>query len=230
MGKKEELFDQLAKAIIDGDEKAAAEISEEVIKAGIDPTEAISQGAIKGLDTVGERYDRLEAFLPELVMAGDAMKACTTVLTPHISAEKMGEFAGGKVVVGTVAGDIHDIGKSMVTTMLTVRGFDVHDLGYDVPVKRFIEKAEEVGAKVIAMSALLTLSAFYMDEVIKYLKDMGIREKYYTIVGGAAASEEWAAQIGADGYGKTAVDAGVLVKKLLTDGVPPPLSQPLIIK
>ena len=230
MGKKEELFDKLAKAIVGGDEKAAGEISQEILTAGVDALEAISQGAIKGLDIVGERYDRLEAFLPELVLAGDAMKACTAVLTPHISAEKMGDVVGGKVVLGTVAGDIHDIGKSMVATMMTVRGFEVYDLGIDVPVKRFVEKAEEVGAKVIAMSALLTMAAFYQDEVIKYLKDAGLRNKYYTIVGGAAASEEWATQIGADGYGKTAVDAGLLVKRLLTEGAPPPLPQPLMVK
>lgn len=230
MGKKEELFEKLAKAIIDGDEKAASEISQEVLTAGIDALEAISQGGIKGLDIVGERYDRLEAFLPELVLAGDAMKACTAILTPHISAQKKGDIMGSKVVLGTVAGDIHDIGKSMVGTMLTVRGFEVYDLGIDVPVKKFIEKAEEVGAKVIAMSALLTLSAFYQAEVIKYLKDAGLRNKYYTIVGGAAASEEWAAEIGADGYGKTSIDAGLLVKRLLTEGVPPPLPQSLIVK
>jgi len=227
---KEGLFDKLAKAIIDGDEKAASEISQEILTAGIDPLEAISQGAIKGLDIVGERFNRLEAFLPELVLAGDAMTACMAVLTPHISAEKRGDVVGGRVVLGTVAGDIHDIGKSMVGTMLTVRGFEVYDLGIDVPVKKFIEKAEEVGAKVIAMSALLTLTAFYQEEVIKYLTDAGLRNKYYTIVGGAAASEEWATQIGADGYGKTAVDAGLLVKRLLTERVPPPLPQTLVIK
>ena len=230
MSKKEELFDKLAKAIIGGNGEAVSEISQEILTTGIDPLEAINKGALKGLDTVGERYNRLEAFLPELVLAGDAMKACTAVLTPHISAEKMGDVMGSKVVLGTVAGDIHDIGKSMVATMMTVRGFEVYDLGIDVPIKKFIEKAEEVGANVIAMSALLTLSAFYQDEVIKYLKDAGLRNKYYTIVGGAAASEEWAAQIGADGYGKTAVDGGLLVKRLLTEGVPPPLPQPLIIK
>ena len=230
MGKKEELFDKLAKAVIDGDEKAASEISKEVLSAGIDPLEAISQGATKGLDIIGERYDRLEAFLPELVLAGDAMRACTAILTPQIRADKKGELMQAKVVIGTVRGDIHDIGKSIVANMITVRGFEVYDLGIDVPVKRFIEKAEEVEAKVIAMSALLTLSAFYQEEVIKYLKDTGLREKYYVIVGGAAASEEWAAQIGADGYGKTAADAGTLVKGLITEGVPPPLSQTLVIK
>lgn len=230
MGKKEELFDKLAKAITEGDEKAASQVAQEVLKAGVDPLEAILQGATKGLDLVGERYQRLEVFLPELVMAGDAMKACTAILTPHIRAEKMGDISRAKVVLGTVTGDIHDIGKSMVATMLVVRGFEVYDLGVDVPVKKFIEKAEEVGAKVIAMSSLLTLSAFYQEEVIRYLKDTGLRHKYYTIVGGAAASEEWAARIGADGYGKTAVNAPQLVKRLISEGAPPPLPQPLVIK
>lgn len=225
---KEELFDRLSEAIIKGDEKAADEVSQEILAAEINPLEALNE-AIKGLDIVGERYDRLDAFLPELVMAGDAMKACTAVLMPRINSEKLGT-SPVKVVVGTVAGDIHDIGKSIMATMLTVKGFEVYDLGIDVPVKKFIEKAEEVGAKVIAMSALLTMAAFYQAEVIKYLRDAGLREKYYTIVGGAAASEEWAAKIGADGYGKTAVDAGNLVKRLVTDGTPPPLPQPLVIK
>ncbi len=225
---KEELFERLSKVIIEGDDKAAGEVSREILAAEINPLEALNE-AIKGLDIVGERYDRLDAFLPELVMAGDAMKACTAVLMPRINSEKLGT-SPVKVVVGTVAGDIHDIGKSIVATMLTVKGFEVYDLGIDVPVKKFIEKAEEVGAKVIAMSALLTMAAFYQEEVIKYLRDAGLREKYYTIVGGAAASEEWAARIGADGYGKTAVDAGNLVKRLVTEGTPPPLPQPLVVK
>ena len=225
---KEELFERLSEAIIKGDDKAADEVSQEILAAEINPLEALNE-AIKGLDIVGERYDRLDAFLPELVMAGDAMKACTAVLMPRINSEKLGT-SPVKVVVGTVAGDIHDIGKSIVATMLTVKGFEVYDLGIDVPVKKFIEKAEEVGAKVIAMSALLTMAAFYQEEVIKYLRDAGLREKYYTIVGGAAASEEWAARIGADGYGKTAVDAGNLVKRLVTEGTPPPLPQPLVVK
>lgn len=227
---KEELFEKLAKTVIDGDEQAASEVAEEIVSAGIHPLEAIRQGATKGIDEIGERYQRLEAFLPDLVRAGDTMKACLAVFMPHIKSEQMGEFLLGNVVIGTVRGDIHDIGKNMVATMLTVSGFEVCDLGIDVPVKRFVEKAEEIKAKVIALSALLSQTAYYQHEVIKYLTDMGLREKYYVVVGGAPVSPEWATKIGADGYARTAIDAGQLLKRLLTEGVPPPLPQTLVVE
>lgn len=227
---KEELLGKLTKTIIDCDEKAATDVAREIIAAGIDPTEAILQGAAKGLDIIGERFQRLEAYLPELVKGGDAMKACMAVLTPHISQENKGNLMQGKVVIGTVSGDIHDIGKNMVSSMLTAAGFEVDDLGIDVPDKQFIEKAEEVGAKVIAMSALLTMTAYRQEEVIKRLKDTGLREKYYVIVGGGPISAEWAGKIGADGYGATAIDAVKLVRRLLEEGAPPPLSQPIMIQ
>ncbi len=227
---KEELLDKLAKTIIDGDTKATTEVAQEVLAAGIDPLEAISQGGVKGLDILGERFQRLEAYLPELVKAGDAMKACTAVLSPHISKEKIGGFMLGKVVIGTVAGDVHDIGKTIVASMLIATGFEVHDLGIDISAKRFVEKAEEVEAKVIAMSALLTMTAYSQEDVIKLLKDMGLREKYYVVVGGSPISAEWASKIGADGYGRTAVDAARVLKRLVTEGMPPPLPQPLVIQ
>ncbi len=227
---EEELLDKLAKTIIDGDTKATTEVAQEVLAAEIDPLEAISQGGVKGLDIIGERFQRLEAYLPELVKAGDAMKACTAVLSPHISKEKIGGFMLGKVVIGTVAGDVHDIGKTIVASMLIATGFEVHDLGIDISAKRFIEKAEEVEAKVIAMSALLTMTAYGQEDVIKLLKDMGLREKYYVVVGGSPISAEWATRIGADGYGRTAVDAAQVLKRLVTEGMPPPLPQPIVIQ
>jgi len=227
---KEELLDKLAKTIIDGDTKAATEVAQEVLAAGIEPTEAMLKGATKGLDILGERFQRLEAYLPELVKGGNAMKACTAVLLPHVSEEKAAGVMLGKVVIGTVSGDIHDIGKTIVASMLIATGFEVHDLGIDIPAKRFIEKAEEVEAKVIAMSALLTMTAYGQEEVIKRLKETGIREKYYVVVGGSPISAEWATRIGADGYGRTAVDAARVLKRLVTEGVPPPLPQPLVIQ
>ena len=227
---KEELLDKLAKTIMDGDTRAAAEVAQEVLAAGIEPTEAMLKGATKGLDILGERFQKLEAYLPELVKGGNAMKACTAVLLPHVSEEKAAGVMLGKVVIGTVSGDIHDIGKTIVASMLIATGFEVHDLGIDIPAKRFIEKAEEVGAKVIAMSALLTMTAYGQEEVIKRLKETGLREKYYVVVGGSPISAEWATRIGADGYGRTAVDAALVLKRLVTDGVPPPLPQPLVIQ
>ncbi len=225
---KEELLNRLAKTVIDGDEKAADELAQEIIVAGIDPLEAILHGATKGIDIVGERFHRFEAFLPELIMASDAMKACMAVLKPHIKAEQMGEASLGNVVIGTVSGDVHDVGKTLVATMLSVTGFDVYDLGVDVPVKRFIEKAEEVKAKVIALSALLTTSAYYQKETIRYLKDAGLRGRYYVVVGGGPITPQWAVQIGADGHGRLATDVPNLLKQLIAKGKTPPLPEPII--
>lgn len=227
---KEKLFDQLKEAIVDGNPEAATSAAKEIISAGLDPLKAISLGATKGLDEIGERYQRLEAFLPDLIRGAEAMKACLAVFTPHINADQRSRLQLGKVVIGTVTGDIHDIGKNMVATMLTVAGFEVHDLGIDVPVKRFIEKAREVNAKVIALSALLTHSSYYQQEVIKYLIDTGQRDKYFVVVGGSPVTPEWAAEIGADGYGRTAIDASQLLTKLVTGDTLPPLPQPVIVQ
>ena len=226
---KEGLLDKLAKAIADGDEQTAGTVAQEIIAAGIDPVEAVLQGATKGLDVVGERFQRLEAFLPDLIQAGDAMKACVAVFKQHISPEQMTEISLGDEVIGTVFGDIHDIGKNLVATMLTASGFEVHDLGINVPVKRFIEEGAKIGAKVIALSALLTQTSYYQKQVIDYLRDAGMRDKYYVVVGGAPISPEWAAEIGADGYARTALGAAQLLKKLVTEGVPPPLPQTIVI-
>ncbi len=226
---KEEILDKLTKAIIDGDEEAASEVAQEILKAGIDPQKAIHQGAVKGLELLGERYQRLDAFLPELILGGDAMKACMAILVPHIKPGQGGEISLSKVVIGTVCGDIHDIGKNLVAAMLSTVGLDVYDLGADVAVKQFIDKAEEIKAKVIALSALMTTTAYYQQEVINYLKDVGLREKYYVVVGGAPITPQWASQICADGAARTAIDAKELFRRLVTEGIPPPLPKPLFI-
>ena len=227
---EKDLLEKLAKTIIEGDEQTAEAVAKEIIAAGIDPIDAIQKGAKKGLDEIGERFQRLEAFLPDLIRGGEAMRACMTVFLPHIKAEQASSIELGKVVIGTVTGDIHDIGKSLVGTMLTVSGFEVFDLGTDVPVKKFVEKAEEIGAKAIALSALMTTSSYYQEEVINYLKDRGLREKYYVVVGGAPVTPEWTVQIGADGYGKTAVHASQMLERLVKEGVAPPLPKPIIIE
>ena len=226
---KEELFNKLANAIIAGDEEAAGQVTQEALKAGIDPLEAIQQGAVKGLNVLGGRYQRQEAFLPQLMLGDDAMKACMAILMPRINQKQMGEATLGRVVIGTVYGDIHDIGKTLVATMVGINGFDVYDLGFDVPVKQFIAKAEEVKAKAIALSALMTTSTPYQRILIDYLNDAGLREKYYVVVGGSTVTPQWAAQIGADGWGRTAIDASQLLKRLVTEEIPPPLLQPIVI-
>jgi len=226
---KDELLGRLAMAIAEGGIDNVMVVTQEVIDAGINPLEAILQGATRGLDVVGERFQRLEAFLPDLIQAGDAMKACVEICEKYLSPEQMLEVSLGDVIIGTVFGDIHDVGKNLVATMLTASGFKVHDLGINVPVRRFLEEGEKVGAKVIALSALLTQTSYYQKQVIDYLKDTGIRDRYYVVVGGAPISPEWASEIGADGYARTAIGASQLVKKLVTEGGPPPLPQPLII-
>ena len=224
---KKEILDKLIQTIVDGDEDAAARISEETLTAGIDSLEVI-QVAAKGLDIIGERYQNFEAFLPELILAGDAMKVCTGILLPHVKKGSEDQASLGKVVIGTVAGDIHDIGKNLVAGMLSIAGFEVHDLGSDVPVKRFIEKAEEIKAKVIALSALMSTSAPFQEELIRYLADSGQRSKYYVVVGGGPITPEWAVRMGADGHARLAVNIGQLLKKIVTGGQPPPLAKTLI--
>ncbi len=224
---KEEVMDKLIKAIIDGDEETASEVAQEALAAKIDPMEVVNQ-AVKGLQIIGERYERLEAFLPDLILAGDAMKVSMDILLPHVKPEQKGKASLGRVVIGTVSGDIHDVGKNLVAAMLSVEGFEVYDLGDDVPVKQFIEKAEEVKAKAIALSALMSTSAYYQEEVIKYLNDAGLRGKYYVVVGGGPITPQWTTQIGADGHARHAVDAGQLLKRLVNEGIPPPVSPPIV--
>ena len=223
---KDEIKMKLKKTIIEGDEEIAGEASREALEAGINPMEAINKAA-EGLQLLGEKFERMEVFLPELILAGDAMKVCTDVLLPHVK-QKNAVATPAKVVIGTVSGDVHDVGKTLVGAMLSVSGFEVIDLGTDVPAKRFVEKAEEIKAKAIALSSLMSTSSYYQEEIIRYLKDVGLREKYYVVVGGGPITPQWAKQIGADGHGRLATDVPKLLKELLASGKTPPLSEPVI--
>ncbi len=226
---KKELLSKLEQAVMDGDEDVAAQVAQETLNAGVDPLEAIQEGAVRGMDILGERYLRLEAFLPELTLAGDALKAVMAVLVPHIKKDQAAGITPGKLVIGTIQGDVHNIGKNLVASMAAIKGFDVYDLGCDVPVKQFINKAEEVKADIIGLSSLLTTSTFFMEELINYLKDAGLRDKYYVVVGGGPITPQWTVQAGADGYARAAPEAAQLFKRLITEKVPPPLPQPITI-
>ena len=226
---KDELMDKLSDAISKGDPEVSASVARDIIAAGIDPLEAILSGATRGLDIVGEKFERLEAFLPDLMRAGDAMRTCVEIFKEKMPAEELSKAGLGKVVIGTVFGDIHDIGKNLVSTMLSAAGFEIHDMGIKVAVKEFAKKAEEFGADVIALSALLTNTSHYQRMVIEYLRDAGIREKYYVIVGGSVVSPEFAQEIGADGYARTAVGAAELAKKLVSGSENPPIAETVII-
>jgi corrinoid protein of di/trimethylamine methyltransferase len=214
----QEILEKLAKAVMEGDEEAAKRAAQEAINNGIDPIYAIKNGLSRGMEVIGKRFSNFEVFLPEVMLAADAMKAGIEVLKPYISADKLEERSRGKVVIGTVFGDIHDIGKNLVATMLEVAGYEVHDLGNDIPPKRFVDKVREVKADIVAMSCLLTPSMYYQKDVIELLRDAGLRDKVWVMVGGAPITPEWTREIGADGWGRHADDAVVVANLLMEKG------------
>ncbi len=210
---EEDLFKRLREAVIAGDEEAVIKAAKEVVEKKLDPLEAIEKGLSASAMVLGEKFDKLEIFLPDLMVAADAMKAGLDILLPKIPKEKALEK--GIVVIGTVKGDIHDVGKNIVVALLRANGFNVHDLGIDIPTSKLIEKAEEVKADVIALSALMSSTIGGQKDVIDYLKDVGKREKFIVMVGGGATTQEWAEEIGADGYAETASEAVMVASRLI---------------
>jgi corrinoid protein of di/trimethylamine methyltransferase len=206
---KDRIFRSLTEAVVNFDIEGVRRLAQEVIDNGLDPYEAITEALNEGMRIVGEKYEAKEYFLSELLLAGESMKAALEILTPHLKTG--GIKAIGKVVIGTVKGDIHDIGKTIVTTLLRSAGFEVIDLGVDVSAEKFIESIREADADILAMSALLTTTMPYMGEVVKELEENGLRGKVTVIVGGAPLSEDYAKKVGADLY---AVDAVEAVRKL----------------
>jgi corrinoid protein of di/trimethylamine methyltransferase len=211
----EELYKKMAQSIIDGDTEASIALARESISAGIHPLEAIANGFVLGIDTVGGAFERGEAFLPELVMAGEAMKNAVATLDPELKRLGSERQTLGKVVIATVEGDIHEIGKSLVATMLGASGFEVHDLGVDASPEKLIAKALEVGADIIATSALLTTTMAKQKEVIEKLERDGLRSKFKVMVGGAPVTREWVQAIGADGYAEDAIGAVATARQLM---------------
>ena len=209
----EELFKQMAQCIIDGEEEVAAELAQKALDDGVDPLQAITDGYMPGVNEVGDSFACGQAFLPELVMAGEAMKAAIAVLEPAMKASGMQRQILGKVVLATVEGDIHEIGKSLVGTMLTSSGFEVYDLGVDVSTTDILAKAEEVGADIVGLSALLTTTMVKQKEVIDEVTKRGIKVK--VMVGGAPVTKEWVHKIEADGYSEDAIGAVNVAKELM---------------
>lgn len=210
-----ELFEAMAQSIIDGEAEEAQKLAKLSIELGIDPLEAINQGFVVGVNHVGAEFSCGNAFLPELVMAGEAMKAAVATLEPEMARRGTSREMLGKVVIGTIQGDIHDIGKTLVGTMLTAAGFQVYDLGVDVPVMKLVEKAREVNADIIGVSALLTTTMVKQRDVVEALDDMGLHGKVKVMVGGAPVTGAWVKEIGADGYSEDAIGAVNVAKKLL---------------
>ena len=212
---KSQILEKLTAVVIDGTEDEAKVLAQEVVTGNIDPLEAIEQGLSKGMTIVGNRFESGEAYLPELLMAAANFNAAMVVLKPVIDEQKKTVLKFGKVLIGTVKGDVHSIGKDIVASVLDTSGFDVVDMGVDNSSLNIIEEAEKVKADVIALSSVMTTTMPAQKEVIDTLKEMGIRQKYIVIIGGGPVNQEWADRIGADGYGKSAIDAVTLVKGLL---------------
>jgi len=215
MGVQLDILDQLSNSVIDGNSEAARIAATEALNAKLDPLEAIENGLAKGLREVGGRFERGEMFLMQLIMSGEAMKAGLQVLKPEILQQKKQLTGSGTVLIGTVEGDIHDIGKSVVIAMLTAEGFDVIDLGVDVPDQVFVEKTKEIKPHILGLSALMTTTRTKQKDVIEALKRSELRGVVKVMVGGATVTPEWAEEIGADAYGEDAVDAARKAKGLI---------------
>ncbi len=203
-----ELYD----AILTGNAKKAEEVTTAAIEAGADPTELLGKYMIPAMDEVGKRFECNEYFVPELLIAARAMKTSLTLLTPRLA--EMGAEAAGRVIIGTVQGDLHDIGKNLVASMLEGGGFEVVDLGVDVPPERFVDEAKEKDGSIIALSALLTTTMTQMKAVIEALEAAGFRDKTKVIIGGAPITQQYCDEIGADGYSDNASAAVSLARKL----------------
>jgi len=212
---EKELFQKMAQSVLDGDSDTASALAKEAVDAGIDPLEAITKGFVTGVNQVGESFACGQAFLPELVMAGEAMKAAVATLEPEMQKRGIQRTMLGKVVLATVEGDIHEIGKSLVGTMLSASGFQVYDLGVDVPAARIIAKVKEVDADIVGLSALLTTTMTKQKEVIDELDKLGLRKKVKVMVGGAPVTRDWVQKIEADGYSEDAIGAVTVAKQIL---------------
>ncbi|MBN1938861.1 MAG: corrinoid protein [Candidatus Aminicenantes bacterium] len=199
-----DLFSAMARAVVDGDAAAAAELAQNALAGHIPPAEALDKGFVPGIRTVGGLWEDGEYFLPELIASAEAMKAAAAVLRPALEAAGSTSDAPGTVVIGTIEGDIHDIGKNLVSAMLTANGFKVIDLGADVKLTVFLETAESAGADLICLSALLTTTMLGQRRFIELLVERGLRSRFKVLVGGAPTSRKWAEEIGADGYGESA--------------------------
>jgi len=210
---KEKLLKALENAVVEMDEEQAVALSHQVVEKGIDAFEAIDQGLAKGMERAGQLFEEEEYFIPELLMCSDAMYAGLDVLKPHLKPAAEGQKQ--KVVIGVIEGDTHDIGKNLVRIMLETSGFEITDLGRDVPPARFVDTAREIKADIIALSTLMTTTMDGMQEVVRLLVHQEVRDQFKVIVGGGPISSGFAKRIGADGYAANAAEAVKLAKSLL---------------
>lgn len=222
-------IDELKQLIVEGDDEQAGSAAQAAIDAGVDPSQLIKEAINAPMDDVGKKFQDGDIFLPELIMIGDAARVASDVIVPHISVEDLDAASGGTVVIGTIQGDMHDIGKNIVSAYLMATGFKVKDLGTDVTPKDFVRAVVEEKADVIAISTLLSTTQPLFANITKTLVDSGQREDVYVIVGGGPVTPEWAEEIGADGYGRDAADAADLTRQVMTAGKKPPFAKPLVV-
>jgi 5-methyltetrahydrofolate--homocysteine methyltransferase len=209
-----EILERLAQAVADGEPEEAEELARRALELGLDPLTCINEGLTPGIDRVGELFATGEYFLPDLIIGGDAMKAALTILEPALAGDQEREVLG-RVVLGTVEGDLHEIGKTLVGTMLTANGFQVTDIGVDKSAADFVAAVKEANATLVGASALLTTTMLHQQEIVEALKEAGLRDQVKIMVGGAPITESWAEKIGPDGYAEDAIGAVVEAKRLV---------------
>ena len=212
-----EILQKITQAIIDGEKSLVEQLVSKTIDQRVKPLDIVNKALVPGIEKVGEFWENGDYFLPELIVSAEAMKTGMDLLQPILDKKQTNSMVKGTVVIGTVEGDIHDIGKTLVASLLQANGFDVHDLGADVPIERFLANAKETDADIIALSALLTTTMVEQRKLIEKLNEMGEekRVRYKILVGGAPVSPEWAEKIGADGTAPDAMSAVRLALSLL---------------
>jgi len=210
----EELYKKLMQAVIDGEPEDAEQFAKEALEAGLDPLKCINQGLMPGIQKVGELFSSGEYFLPELIIGADAMKAALDVLEPALMGGQEREVVG-RVVLGTVEGDLHEIGKTLVGTMLTANGFQVFDIGVDQSAEAFVQAAKENKADIVGASALLTTTMLQQKKLIEALENAGMRDNVKVMIGGAPVTDRYAEEIGADGYAEDAISSVDIAYRLM---------------
>jgi len=210
----QELFDRLTQAVVDGEPEDAEELAKQALEQGLDPMACINEGLTPGMDRVGELFASGEYFLPDLIIGGEAMKMALAILEPALTGGQERAVLG-QVVLGTVEGDLHEIGKTLVGTMLTANGFRVTDIGVDKSVADFVAAVRGTNATLVGASALLTTTMLQQQRLVEALEEAGLRDQVKVMVGGAPVTQSWADKIGADGYAEDAISAVAVAKKLV---------------
>jgi corrinoid protein of di/trimethylamine methyltransferase len=213
----QDILIQLTTAIVEGEPEQALDLAQKALAAGLEPMAIIDGALVPGMQIVGEKFECGDYFLPNLIFSANSMQEAMKVLEPELRIRQQEVRTAGKVVICTVHGDIHEIGKSLVATMLSANGFQVFDLGVDVPTETLVAKVKETGANLVGLSSLLTTTMSVQAEVIEALKQAGLRDQVKVMVGGAPVTRSWAEEIGADGYAEDAIGAVEVARGLMRE-------------